>query len=161
MTKRWRLFLSILLGPIFLGFGLANIDLEYLPVLWEKDRGSFNHEGAALFFYIMLRTLVPLFLGAWLPWIGWHRSPLNPFNHSSVVNETNQAGQTSLHIVAMKGDKKHAEVLISNGANLNAQQKYGGMTPLDVANYEKKPKIADLLRKHGGKTGEELKAEGK
>ena len=24
-----------------------------------------------------------------------------------------------------------------------------------------KPKIADLLRKHGGKTGEELKAEGK
>jgi hypothetical protein len=32
-------------------------------------------------------------------------------------------------------------------------------TPLDLASS--KPEIADLLRKHGGKTGEELKAEGK
>jgi ankyrin repeat protein len=32
-----------------------------------------------------------------------------------------------------------------------------GNTPLDWAEGE----IADLLRKHGGKTGEELKAEGK
>ena len=32
-----------------------------------------------------------------------------------------------------------------------------GKTPLDSADGE----IADLLRKHGGKTGEELKAEGK
>mgnify|MGYP001411990312 CR=1 FL=1 len=158
MTKRWRSFLTILLCPIFFGFGLVNIDLEYLPILWEKDKRSYNHESSGLLAYIMFHTLVPLFLGAWVPWIGWHRSPLNPINHSSVVNETNQAGQTLLHIVAMKGDKKHA-VLISNGANLNAQQKYGGMTPLDMANYEKKSKIADLLRKHGAKTGEELKTE--
>tara|TARA_B100000575_G_scaffold159021_1_gene127051 strand:- start:1237 stop:1344 length:108 start_codon:yes stop_codon:yes gene_type:complete len=33
------------------------------------------------------------------------------------------------------------------------------MTPLEMANYEKKLKIADLLRKHGGKTADELKAE--
>jgi hypothetical protein len=32
-----------------------------------------------------------------------------------------------------------------------------GKTPLDNTNDE----ITDLLRKHGGKTGEELKAEGK
>jgi len=32
-----------------------------------------------------------------------------------------------------------------------------GRTPLDSAEEE----TADLLRKHGGKTGEELKAEGK
>jgi len=32
-----------------------------------------------------------------------------------------------------------------------------GITPLDLAHGE----TADLLRKHGGKTGEELKAEGK
>jgi hypothetical protein len=32
-----------------------------------------------------------------------------------------------------------------------------GKTPLDNANDE----TADLIRKHGGKTGEELKAEGK
>jgi ankyrin repeat protein len=36
-----------------------------------------------------------------------------------------------------------------------------GLTPLDTAIYGKKPQTADLLRKHGGKTGEELKAEGK
>jgi len=33
-----------------------------------------------------------------------------------------------------------------------------GKTPLDWANDKE---IADLLRKHGGKMGEELKAEGK
>jgi len=36
-----------------------------------------------------------------------------------------------------------------------------GLTPLDAANETNHPEIADLLRKHGGKTGEELKAEGK
>jgi len=33
-------------------------------------------------------------------------------------------------------------------------------TPLDYTK-QKHPETADLLRKHGGKTGEELKAEGK
>jgi ankyrin repeat protein len=36
-----------------------------------------------------------------------------------------------------------------------------GETPLDTAINWKHPEIADLLRKHGGKTGDELKAEGK
>ena len=34
-----------------------------------------------------------------------------------------------------------------------------GRPPLDLA--KRHPKVADLLSKHGGKTGEELKAEGK
>jgi len=34
-----------------------------------------------------------------------------------------------------------------------------GRTALDRAKQH--PEIADLIRKHGGKTGEELKAEGK
>ena len=34
-------------------------------------------------------------------------------------------------------------------------------TPLDAANETNHPENADLLRKHGGKTGEELKAEEK
>jgi hypothetical protein len=36
-----------------------------------------------------------------------------------------------------------------------------GLTPLDEAIRNEQPKIDDLLRKYGGKTGEELKAEGK
>jgi ankyrin repeat protein len=35
-----------------------------------------------------------------------------------------------------------------------------GNTPLDWAIVMDETKIADLLRKHGGKTGEELEAEG-
>ena len=66
-----------------------------------------------------------------------------------------------MHLASSKGHMKHVELLISNGADINAQQKYGNWTPLDLANYEKKNKVADLLRKHGGKTSEELKAEGK
>ena len=40
---------------------------------------------------------------------------------------------------------------------LNAKGK-DGTTPLDWA--KRRPETADLLRKHGGKTGAELKAEG-
>jgi len=36
-----------------------------------------------------------------------------------------------------------------------------GRTPLDLANEWKQKQIADFLRKHGAKTGEELKAEEK
>jgi hypothetical protein len=44
--------------------------------------------------------------------------------------------------------------------DVNAKSNYG--TPLeDVAIKYKKTETADLLRKHGGKTGAELKAEGK
>ena len=48
------------------------------------------------------------------------------------------------------------ELLIANGADVNAKNN-GGKTPLDWADGE----LSDLLRKHGGKTGKELKAEGK
>ena len=36
-----------------------------------------------------------------------------------------------------------------------------GETPVDWAIMNKQTELTDLLRKHGGKTGEELKAEGK
>jgi len=35
---------------------------------------------------------------------------------------------------------------------------YDGKTPLDSAIFAKQSETADLLRKHGGKTGEELEA---
>ena len=49
------------------------------------------------------------------------------------------------------------QLLIANGEDVYL--KYGfGKTLLEST---RKAKIADLLRKNGGKTGEELKAEGK
>ena len=67
-------------------------------------------------------------------------------------------GGTPLHYAAIRGHKEIAELLITKGADVNAKDD-DGEPPLDWAMQH--PEIADLLRKHGGKTGEELKAEGK
>ncbi len=61
---------------------------------------------------------------------------------------------------AIKGHKEIVKLLIAKGADVNTKDA-GGMTPLDFAIIYKHPETADLLRKHGGKTGEELKAEAK
>ena len=71
------------------------------------------------------------------------------------------AGKASfriLHKAARAGDKAMAVFLIQQRANINAWALHG--TPLDLAIKEGHADIAQLLRKHGAKTGEELKAEG-
>jgi len=106
------------------------------------------------------------------------------------VNAKNDAGQTPLHLAALKDHKEIAELLITNGADLNAEDEMNGMiplhnaagrgyneivklliakgadvnakfdngdTPLDMAIVWERTETADLLRKHGAKTGEELK----
>jgi cytohesin len=80
------------------------------------------------------------------------------------VNAENKRGGTLLHNATEAGNKEIVELLIAKGADVNAQLDDGpgkGETPVDVAIVFKHPEIADLLRKHGGKTGEELKAEEK
>ena len=93
------------------------------------------------------------------------------------VNEKRFQNITYLHDAAYEHRKDIVELLIANGADVNAKARgdIKGTTPLDSANmgsdgkrggsptrHEKnRTEIADLLRKHGGKTGEELKAEGK
>ena len=69
-------------------------------------------------------------------------------------------GETPLHTHAREGRKEVVEILINAGANVNAKDEDGG-TPLDWAIMGKRTATADLLRKHGAKTGDELKAEGK
>ena len=79
------------------------------------------------------------------------------------VNWTDENGGTLLHYVAVRGHKGIAELLISKGADVNAKIVTGqnqGETPLDQAIKYNYIKTADLLRKHGAKTGEELKAAG-
>ena len=76
------------------------------------------------------------------------------------MNAKGSIGQTSLHDAIDRGHKETAELLIANGADVNAND-IDGTTPLDSAIGLLQTETADLLRKHGGKTGEELKAEGK
>jgi len=73
------------------------------------------------------------------------------------VNAKNRIGETPLHQAV---SREVVELLIANKAKVNTLSRLGA-TPLDTAILRKQPETADLLRKHGGKTGAELKAEGK
>ena len=80
-----------------------------------------------------------------------------------------------MHLAASSGRKTTIGLLISNGADLNLKDS-NGKTTLDYFTRFKEAieqnttngdvhhsidETISLLRKHGGKTGEELKAEGK
>ena len=75
------------------------------------------------------------------------------------VNEKVTIGVTYLHFAALRGHKEITELLIAEGADVNAKDP-NGETPLDYANRGFSFVAGKLLRKHGGKTGEEFKAEG-
>ena len=76
------------------------------------------------------------------------------------VNAKDEIEGTPLHNAALGGHKEIAELLIAKGADVNAKDD-AGKIPLDVATQFKELETAALLRKYGGKTAEELKAEGK
>jgi ankyrin repeat protein len=87
------------------------------------------------------------------------------------VNAMNNNGETPLHMAASQLFVKIIAQLITKGADVNAKNNEGA-TPLDHAELYSEmgmsPEKADqcksvttLLRKHGGKTGKELKAEKK
>ena len=64
---------------------------------------------------------------------------------------TAKAPDILIHIAAMQGNLEAVKQHIAAGADVNAKDR-AGKTPLDWAEGE----TADLLRKHGGKTGEEF-----
>jgi len=76
------------------------------------------------------------------------------------INFGNWSDKTALHYAAEKGHIEIIELLLIKGANVNALGDAQRGTPLDLATRFKRNKAANLLRKHGAKTGEELKAEG-
>ena len=76
--------------------------------------------------------------------------------HLAAGTDVNLGGvATPLHPATYSGHKEVVELLIANGANVNTKDK--GWTPLDIAIEFEHSEIADILRKHGGKTGRELK----
>jgi len=62
----------------------------------------------------------------------------------------------SIYVASTMGNIEAVKQHLAAGVDVNAID-LNGRTPLDFAS----PETADFLRKHGGKTGEELKAEGK
>ena len=80
--------------------------------------------------------------------------------NDSEVNFSDKDGWTLLHFAAYGGHNEIIELLIEKGVRLNAES-IKGKTPIDLAKNTIKKATVDLLRKHGGKTREELKAEGK
>ena len=67
----------------------------------------------------------------------------------------------TIHGAIDGGDAEAVKEFLAAGADVNAKSAEFNQTPIEAANETNHPEIADLLRKHGGKTGEELKAEGK
>ena len=81
------------------------------------------------------------------------------------VNAKAAGGWTPLHSAAERGHKEITQLLIAKGVDVNTRNDRR-RTPLDyvVNNAVKtnnRDEIIELLRKNGGKTAEEFKAEGK
>ena len=68
-------------------------------------------------------------------------------------------GMTSLQNASAFGHNKTIELLLTKNASINIKDNHGN-TALDFAKMENQDFTILLLRKHGGKTGEELKADG-
>ena len=85
--------------------------------------------------------------------VGWGES-------QSPEPPTTKAPDIPLWKAAIKGDIEAVKKHLAAGADVNAKDN-DGRTSSNFAMLRKRRDIADLLRKHGGKTGEELKAEGK
>jgi ankyrin repeat protein len=79
------------------------------------------------------------------------------------VNAKDKYGRTPLDEAARKGHEEIVELLIAKGADVNAKSSNDALllTPLDAAIKSNQTEFADLLRKHGAKTAEELKTKGK
>ena len=76
---------------------------------------------------------------------------------TEVDTRNEPCGASSLHSAAWCGHPDIVELILAAEANVNAIN-FDGETPLDCATNFSQNEIAALLRKHGGRTADELKA---
>ena len=81
---------------------------------------------------------------------GWFKLTLHIVEGAN-VNEETYTDWTPLHWAAYRDHKEIVELLIAEGADVNAKD--AGTTPLDVAEEFNLSELASILRKHGAKEG--------
>jgi len=95
---------------------------------------------------------------------GWKKPKAKPVEPVAEAAKTDQSPvkppNISIHAAVRTKNIVAVKQHLAAGTDANVKDDKR-MTPLDVALLYKLTETADLLRKHGGKTGEELKAEGK
>ena len=80
-------------------------------------------------------------------------------NGANMNAKKEQRGMHTLLIANLLGHTEVVELIISRGSDVNVKDRLGRI-PLHTVIRNNRSEIADLLRKHGGKTSEELKAVG-
>jgi ankyrin repeat protein len=125
--------------PLHAAAGGGRMEVAELLIAKGADVNAKGHEGWTPLHEVRVKEIAELLIAK-----------------GADVNAKNSDGSTPLQIAALRGFKEIAELLIVAGADVNAQMNNGN-TPLDWADDKE---TADLLRKHGGKRGAELKAAG-
>ena len=85
-------------------------------------------------------------------------------SYGTDLNSRNLKSWTSLHYASSKGHSEILNILLENGGDVNSFILSGtnrGRTSLDFAIQNNNHSAIKILRKHGAKTSEELKAEEK
>ena len=85
-------------------------------------------------------------------------------SYGTDINSRNLKSWTPLHYASSRGHSEIVNILLENGAYVNSSIIIGtnkDKTPLDFAIQNNNQSEIKILRKHGAKTGDELKAEGK
>ena len=158
-----HLLLTTIAAVVLVGCGPSEAELALMDAAAVGDIEAVKqHLAAGVDVNAIYEGQTPLHLAATYgtPSIANHRKEIVELliAEGADVNTKDEDGETPLHLAALRGHKEIVELLIAAGADVNAtstpeetENKFPqpSITPLDHAKGE----IADLLRKHGAKTG--------